>query len=612
MNEHITQYLDYYLNLPKTPNYAIMLRGKWGSGKSWYIKNYMQHKGTDQFLYVSLYGLTSFKEIEDAFFQQIHPVLASKGMKLAGKIIKGLVKATIKVDLDGDGKEEGSVNPNIPDINLPDYLKNIDSKIIVFDDLERCAIETSNILGYINQLVEYNDAKVIVIANEDEIIKASSPNNTNNSKSYLSIKEKLFGKSFDITSDFKSAITEFRENLQSEELKDLVLNNENLIKEIFEIANYNNLRHLKQSLLDFERFYNFFPQSAKDKTDLLEHILKLFFSISFELKKGIITEDQIKNIFQLDYFRNEKAEKTETQKIREKYPIFGFYNHPIDTSLWLGYFKTGTVNVNDFKTSIENSSYFQKENTPDWIKLWYAYDADDDEFEELFKKVNSSFENLEIENKYELVQITCMLLNYSNKKLIPSSKRSILSTADKNIANLKEKKYLNLNKHEEFPSQSSHGLEYQGLSLLEVQKFLKKITSESTNSQFENYPELATDLLVMLSTSIYNFGERITLSNSRENLYYDVPILKFIDSKEFVKKFLELPNKNKRQLGTIIERRYKFKDFNSKLIEELEWLETIKNLLKVEASNLKGKISGDIIQHGFLISIEKAITSLKE
>lgn len=88
----------------------------------------MEQNPKNEYLYVSLYGVTSYKEIEDAFFQQLHPVLASKGMKIAGKILKGLIKTTVKIDIDRDGKGDGNVSLGIPDINLPDYLKNIDDK----------------------------------------------------------------------------------------------------------------------------------------------------------------------------------------------------------------------------------------------------------------------------------------------------------------------------------------------------------------------------------------------------------------------------------------------------------------------------------------------------
>src|SRR5690242_4976293 len=93
-NLHIIEYLDYYFSLESSPEYAILLRGKWGAGKSWFINSYREKNKTKEFLYVSLYGVTSYNEIEDSLFQQLHPVLASKGMKLAGKIIKGLIKTT--------------------------------------------------------------------------------------------------------------------------------------------------------------------------------------------------------------------------------------------------------------------------------------------------------------------------------------------------------------------------------------------------------------------------------------------------------------------------------------------------------------------------------------
>jgi septin family protein len=38
MNEHITNYLNYYVEL-ENPQYAVMLIGNWGCGKTFFIKN---------------------------------------------------------------------------------------------------------------------------------------------------------------------------------------------------------------------------------------------------------------------------------------------------------------------------------------------------------------------------------------------------------------------------------------------------------------------------------------------------------------------------------------------------------------------------------------------
>lgn len=611
MNEHIKEYLDYYTNLQINPGYAIMLRGQWGSGKTWYIKNYINDN--EKYLYVSLYGVTSYNEIEDAFFQQLHPVLASKGMKLAGKIIKGLIKTTIKVDIDGDGKEDGSISSGVPDINLPSYLKNIDNKILIFDDLERCAIPIQNILGHINQFVENNGLKVIVLANEIEIIKLDEKaDNKDNAKSYLTIKEKLIGKSFDIKTDFDSALNTFVAESKDEKSKSLLNKKRDLIKELFKTANYENLRHLRQAILDFERFYKFLPKTAYKKEELIEHIISLFFAISFEIKKGKITEEDILKLFLVDYFSKKKDdEKTPTQVIRDKYPVFGIYYHPINESLWTEYFKNGTINKNELKTSIENSIYFQQENTPNWIKLWHYYDLDDNSFEKLFGLVYKDFEDLKIKNKYELLQVTCMFISFSEINLIPHKKKDIIEIAKKNVEALKKSGDLKISKHEEFPSESSHGLGYQGLKIQETIDFVKYVSEQVNKSQYEDYPTLAKQLLETLESSVELFREYVTLSNSRNNIYYDVPILNYIAAKKFSETVLKLSNKDKKSLGWALEKRYQFNEFNTKIKDELDWIREVYEILNKEKDKRKGKISGHIIEFSLLKSLDKCIKQLE-
>ena len=114
-NEHVEDYLNYYIKSPK-PGFAVMLKGKWGSGKTWFIKDYCERNlstkkepNKQRYLYVSLYGISSYSEIEDSFFQQLHPVLSSKPMAIAGKILKGTLKTAIKVDFNNDGSDDGAI-----------------------------------------------------------------------------------------------------------------------------------------------------------------------------------------------------------------------------------------------------------------------------------------------------------------------------------------------------------------------------------------------------------------------------------------------------------------------------------------------------------------------
>ncbi len=612
-NNHITEYLDYYFSLEVPPEYAVLLRGRWGSGKSWFVKNHIEKDKKNEYLYVSLYGVTSYKEIENSFFQQIHPVLASKGMKLAGKILKGLLKTTIKVDLDKDKTENLNISSTVPDINIPDYLKNIDNKKLVFDDLERCSIPIENILGYINQFVENNGLKVIVIANEEEIIKTREPDSTAlKGNSYLSIKEKIIGKSFDIQTDINSAIKDFIRIVKIKELKELFEEKVYLLKELFNASGYNNLRHLRQTILDFERFYVFLPKSAFTKPQLIDHIISLFFSLSFELKKGTMIETELDQLFQIDYLMKKKGDrKTDTENIREKYSILKLYHHPVHDGIWKSYFKNGTIDREELKLSIESSNYFRSENTPNWIKLWYYSELDDTDFNSLFKLVYKQFKEKKIENKYELLQIVGVFFSLMMENLIRHKKNDIIDIAKLNILAIKEKGKLKNIKDEEFPGYSSHGLGYQCVATNEIKELINYIQDQISRSQFDDYPKLAEELLNILSESIEKFKDKIILSNSHENLYYEVPILKFISPEDFVQVILKLPNREKKYLGDILEKRYQIAQFNSKLKDELPWLRELVSILNVEKAKLQGKISGNIIIPVLLQSLNKSINILE-
>jgi Cdc6-like AAA superfamily ATPase len=41
-NRHIKEYLAYYIALPHSPHYAVMITGPWGIGKTFLIKKLLQ------------------------------------------------------------------------------------------------------------------------------------------------------------------------------------------------------------------------------------------------------------------------------------------------------------------------------------------------------------------------------------------------------------------------------------------------------------------------------------------------------------------------------------------------------------------------------------------
>ena len=61
-------------------------------------------------------------------------------------------------------------------LELLDY-SNIKKAIFIFDDLERCGLSIIQTLGILNDLIENNGVKIIIIANQKEIGKVSDSSN---------------------------------------------------------------------------------------------------------------------------------------------------------------------------------------------------------------------------------------------------------------------------------------------------------------------------------------------------------------------------------------------------------------------------------------------------
>jgi len=106
-NESVIAFLTDYCEPNGLFDYAVMLRGPWGSGKTYLIRKFLEALGPKKSLYVSLYGVSSVRQIEDAFFTQLHPVLGSKGMKVAAAVARGALKSTLKIDF---GHEDVSLS----------------------------------------------------------------------------------------------------------------------------------------------------------------------------------------------------------------------------------------------------------------------------------------------------------------------------------------------------------------------------------------------------------------------------------------------------------------------------------------------------------------------
>jgi KaiC/GvpD/RAD55 family RecA-like ATPase len=192
-NEHIFEFLDYYIGLSKPPQYAVMINGAWGIGKTYRVKKYVETKKAvgKQVCYVSLYGVKSTDEIDQLVLVAIMPMLGTPLGAATGRIAKAWAQ---KFGL-GDA------------VDLSEVIKNLSIDLMIFDDFERTKVSPVEVLGYVNQFIEQEGRKAVLIANEVEAERIDPR--------YRQLREKVIGMTFDMQHEVNDALTYFIEEMQS-------------------------------------------------------------------------------------------------------------------------------------------------------------------------------------------------------------------------------------------------------------------------------------------------------------------------------------------------------------------------------------------------------------
>lgn len=338
--KELIESIEDYIKKPYT-DYAIMINGEWGSGKTHFwnhklrgrIEAIRNSKGKlYKTIYISLYGINSIEEISKKIFLETNP-LVSKTLKkfvdnAEGNIIPEYVKTGVDI-----ANLYGAMNTSA---NQMDFAKlfSTDDKVLCFDDLERANIDIIDILGYINNFVEHDGIKTILICNEKELAIKFKNNNIemktliatmllkeegvfekniedteplvtkidnkiknvfDRTNAYERIKEKLIGECFEYMPEYSyilnGMIMKYGYNKELEKFLKMEIST---IISTFKKTNTRNLRVLKHALNDFEKIFTSIKESYKEvSSEALRTILMFTIAISFEIKIG----SEVKQIF---------------------------------------------------------------------------------------------------------------------------------------------------------------------------------------------------------------------------------------------------------------------------------------------------------------------------
>jgi len=337
MEDLVESILDYVRS--DYTDYAIMINGEWGSGKTYFWNNKIRRKIESLQLngkkyttiYMSLYGISNLEDISKKIFIETTQLMDRNLKKYMNSSDYKTIPEYAKTGL--DMANFFGVTQNEDKVNYADFFST-DDKVLCFDDLERANVDVIDILGYINNFVEHDHIKTIIICNEKELSTKLKSSNLemktfiatyllekqgelnvadkpmvekiqdkieyvfDKANDYERIKEKLIGETFEYEPEFTYIINGLLMRYdKNEELIRFLRQNTNLIISTFNKSGTRNLRILKHALNDFRKVFEMVNKYYPNTNNRVMQTMLIFtIAVSFEIKAGKITKDKFINI----------------------------------------------------------------------------------------------------------------------------------------------------------------------------------------------------------------------------------------------------------------------------------------------------------------------------
>lgn len=420
MNEHVISYIkDNYINSQMSPQFAVLVKGDWGCGKTFLVKKILNEtygkKYKDNVIWISVYGLSSIQQLKQKLLKKIHPILTNKVTQFVFNTLKTGIKTSTKIDLNND--EEGDL---FFDLTIPDYETEKDGakikikKLLIIDDIERCSIPITEIFGFFSEDILENNLRAIFISNDEKI------KDSDDFDSYKSIKEKIIGIEFNVEPDITDAVKSFIKELRLEHNEELLTKKS---VNVLSTLKFKNLRSIRQAFVHISQIYEIIGKTDIDK-DYISNVIEFFLVLYIQKAKGDInsTEDFLDAI---EAYKNEKTTLKiyEDMQLNKKY-LFRYAKVPLQ-NIYFDIIVNGNFSPNQVLEDYKNWTMPDNEKTP-YQKLyqeWFNYS--DIDFNNLYNSVQKDFDNNKILNQSQLVGLADLKFELAENGVIEESKEQI-------------------------------------------------------------------------------------------------------------------------------------------------------------------------------------------
>ncbi len=550
MEDLVESILDYVR--ADYTDYAIMINGEWGSGKTYFWNNKIRNK-IDSLtfngkkyttIYMSLYGISNLEDISKKIFIETTQLMDKNMRKYMQTHDKTSIPEYAKTGL--DMAHFFGVSQNGDKLDYSQFFST-DDKVLCFDDLERANVDVIDILGYINNFVEHDHIKTIIICNEKELatklkssniemktfiatylldkegtlLKADRPMVEkigekieyvfDKANDYERIKEKLIGETFEYAPQFSYIINGLLMRYESNpDLIRFLREHTNLITNTFIKSGTRNLRILKHALNDFQKIFEtvnkFYPNT---NLIVLQTMLIFTIAVSFEIKAGKITKDKFVNINSNEEYKSILVSSRVLMDNRQ------FYIKEFDNNYYFNfksdyrffkfieiYIRTRIFDMKAFKNDMEMIiQTIDTEKLPGYKRLLTEeyWKISDDQFPEVIDEVIDNVKNGDLK-LIELIKLYAYFSYFSRRKLIEYSQSDVKQIFLDGMELIAENSEYVSNVDEEL---SRIGIDV-GEDMIEVLKRFHEINKELRSKMFRNQADEIFKCIPMRMETFYD------------------------------------------------------------------------------------------------------------
>ena len=535
MNENIITYIkDNYINSKMEPQFAVLVKGSWGSGKTFLVKKILEEtygkKYEDKIIWLSVYGLSSIQQLRQKLFEKLHPILTSKIAKIAFATVKAGVKASTTFDFNNDKKDDFSFDLSIPDFEVDeDGQKAKIKKLLIVDDIECCSIPISELLGFFSEEILERKVRAIFISNDKKIkefqdFESEESKKVDTLNDYESVKEKIIGMEFEVVPNIQDAVKSFIEEIGFKHNEKILIEKATTVLKSLE---YDNLRSVRQAFVHISHIFSILGNDKLDEM-YLANVVEYFLVLFIQKANGEISnENQFLDAIEA-YSKGFQSLKTYNANHKEdKYPLFRLAKIPLQ-NMYFHIIQEGNFSpeliLNDYKLwtmPADKRSPYQK-LTYEWFNF------SDTDFSSYYKSVEKDFEENKIINQSQILGWADLKFELSHKGIIPELpadiKKSFLDYIMQNRDRLET-----CDTFFAFANNITR-CEEERESLNEIKKALK---SENENLVLN---QIKCKFIVLYSNISENISEFVRFIAYNEGNSFGIPLLSQIDIDDFYQK----------------------------------------------------------------------------